>query len=213
MHLPSGGSRSPANHLSFMSLGCNITSIAGRGRSTTPLILGVAGPSGYGSNSTAEQVTQQDCSFLLPSSQAQLTALVTEMRSTVRLAILHLSLILTWRKDIPFTLPHVGRMERLICFLIIKFYHHSCKQSKLRFMQLRLLSGLRSILIFLGVLRHLYRILRNNNISGSIPSNIGDYQRLLQLNNKKEGIAWDNLCPCTLWNMGIKTRWHCFSSL
>ncbi|CAL5389975.1 unnamed protein product [Camellia sinensis] len=30
-------------------------------------------------------------------------------------------------------------------------------------------------------------ILRNNNISGSIPSNIGDYQRLLQLNNKKEG--------------------------
>ncbi|CAL5426257.1 unnamed protein product [Camellia sinensis] len=56
-------------------------------------------------------------------------------------------------------------------------------------------------------------ILRNNNISGSIPSNIGDYQRLLQLNNKKEGIAWDNLCPCTLWNMGIKTRWHCFSSL
>ncbi|KAI7985208.1 Pyruvate decarboxylase 2 [Camellia lanceoleosa] len=34
------------------------------------------------------------------------------------------------------------------------------------------------------------RILRNNNISGSIPSNIGDYQRLLQLflgNNKLTG--------------------------
>ncbi|CAL5422796.1 unnamed protein product [Camellia sinensis] len=47
-------------------------------KKTLRYLAGVAGPSGYGSNSTAEQVTQQDCSFLLPSSQAQLTALVTE---------------------------------------------------------------------------------------------------------------------------------------
>ncbi|CAL5380618.1 unnamed protein product [Camellia sinensis] len=46
-------------------------------KKTLRYLAGVAGPSGYGSNSTAEQVTQQDCSFLLPSSQAQLTALVT----------------------------------------------------------------------------------------------------------------------------------------
>ncbi|CAL5328070.1 unnamed protein product [Camellia sinensis] len=46
-------------------------------KKTLRYLAGVAGPSGYGSNSTAEQVTQQDCSFLLPSSQAELTALVT----------------------------------------------------------------------------------------------------------------------------------------
>ncbi|CAL5444556.1 unnamed protein product [Camellia sinensis] len=52
-------------------------------KKTLRYLAGVAGPSGYGSNSTAEQVTQQDCSFLLPSSQAQLTALVTGATSGI----------------------------------------------------------------------------------------------------------------------------------
>ncbi|XP_028056992.1 short-chain dehydrogenase TIC 32, chloroplastic-like [Camellia sinensis] len=52
-------------------------------KKTLRYLAGVPGPSGYGSNSTAEQVTQQDCSFLLPSSQAQLTALVTGATSGI----------------------------------------------------------------------------------------------------------------------------------
>ncbi|THG21947.1 hypothetical protein TEA_004639 [Camellia sinensis var. sinensis] len=52
-------------------------------KKTLRYLAGAAGPSGYGSNSTAEQVTQQDCSFLLPSSQAQLTALVTGATSGI----------------------------------------------------------------------------------------------------------------------------------
>ena len=42
-------------------------------KATLRYLAGLAGPSGFGSNSTAEQVTQ-DCSSLLPSN---LTALIT----------------------------------------------------------------------------------------------------------------------------------------
>lgn len=41
-------------------------------KETIRYLAGIAGPSGFGSNSTAEQVTQ-DCSFLPPN----LTALIT----------------------------------------------------------------------------------------------------------------------------------------
>ncbi|CAL5337096.1 unnamed protein product [Camellia sinensis] len=137
-------------------------------KKTLRYLAGVAGPSGYGSNSTAEQVTQQDCSFLLPSSQAQLTALVTVFAQKSSDMILHSH---NWQPQ-------------------------GAKQ--------RLLSGLRSILIFLGVLRHLYRILRNNNISGSIPSNIGDYQRLLQLTTKRKELHGTTCVHALSGTWGLK---------
>ncbi|CAL5322080.1 unnamed protein product [Camellia sinensis] len=183
----------------------------------------VAGPSGYGSNSTAEQVTQQDCSFLLPSSQAQLTALVTdekhcktchttfeldfdlEERYTIHVATcrengethmfpnhkvlssqlqaikaaIHAIEVVCGGTNHESLVP-LGLFAQKSSDMILHSHNWQPQGAKQR-----LLSGLRSILIFFGVLRHLYRILRNNNISGSIPSNIGDYQRLLQLEQQK----------------------------
>lgn len=47
-------------------------------KETLRYLAGIAGPSGYGSNSTAEEVTE-DCSCFLPS---QLTAIVTGLSPT-----------------------------------------------------------------------------------------------------------------------------------
>ncbi|CAL5339119.1 unnamed protein product [Camellia sinensis] len=113
-------------------------------RKTLRYLAGVAGPSGYGSNSTAEQVTQQDCSFLLPSSQAQLTALVTALCGGTN----HESLV------------PLGLFAQKSSDMILHSHNWQPQGAK-------------------------QRILRNNNISGSIPSNIGDYQRLLQLGTTK----------------------------
>jgi retinol dehydrogenase-12 len=52
-------------------------------KETLRYLAGIAGPSGYGSNSTAEEVTQ-DCSCCLPS---HLTAIVTGLSPTTTLIL------------------------------------------------------------------------------------------------------------------------------
>jgi hypothetical protein len=53
-------------------------------KETLRYLAGIAGPSGYGSNSTAEEVTQ-DCSCCLPS--GHLTAIVTGLSPTTTLIL------------------------------------------------------------------------------------------------------------------------------
>ncbi|CAL5371361.1 unnamed protein product [Camellia sinensis] len=165
-------------------------------KKTLRYLAGVAGPSGYGSNSTAEQVTQQDCSFLLPSSQAQLTALVTDEKHC---KTCHTTFELDFDLEERYTIHVATCRENGETHM---FPNHKVLSSQLQAIKAAIhaiecvgaltmkvwchwdiVERLKKYFDILGGPSTFIqdKILRNNNISGSIPSNIGDYQRLLQL--------------------------------
>lgn len=81
-------------------------------KETLRYLAGIAGPSGYGSNSTAEQVTQDSSSSLFSLPNSQLTAIVTGNYSLYHslskhiTQIIHIKLISSVRNQVSYLLMH-----------------------------------------------------------------------------------------------------------